>query len=201
VGVSFFLIFIYMRYIVLLLALITLNSCGTYYLQKSPKKPEIKSLLAVTSEGDTIQVSTDDVLKQIKYNSGTYSNWQFYWDNSWYWGSGWYNLYDPYWRWRIYRNNPLYNYNWQPRVPRTQTPKLPPRYRPKRNTPQRVEMNGRRGSTPNVQPNRGRSNQQRTPQYNRPTRSRTTPNVIQRPTQTKTNVGRRSTNSSRVIKQ
>ena len=170
-----------MRYILILLTLITLTSCGTYQLHSVRKQPEIKSVLAVTSEGDTIQVSTDYLTREFRYNSPQYNNWRFYWDNSWYWGNGWYNLYDPYWRLRINRFAP---YRVNPRIRVPQKVEVPQRYRPRTNTPQRVRSATPRGS--NI--NRGRSNQpQRTPQINRPTRTQTTPNV-----QRRTNVGRRS---------
>ena len=175
-----------MRYILILLALITLNSCGVYNIQTRYRQPEIKSVLAITSQGDTIQVPINDIRRQLDVNPGTYSNWRFYWDNSWYWGSGWYNLYDPYWynRYNIYRYNP---YRVNPRIRVPQKVEVPQRYIPRPNTPNRVESATPRGSnTPRVEPNRGRSNQPtRTPQYNRPTRTQTTPNV-----QTRTNVGR-----------
>ena len=178
-----------MRYILILLTIITLTSCGTYQLQSVRKQPEIKSVLAVTSEGDTIQVSTDYLTREFRNNSPQYNNWRFYWDNSWYWGNGWYNLYDPYWRLRVYRYNP---YRVNPRIRVPQRVEVPQRYRPRPNTPNRVESATPRGSnTPRVQPNRGRSNQPtRTPSYNRPTRTQTTPNV-----QTRTNAGRRKNNN------
>ena len=164
-----------------------LSSCGTYQIHSVRKQPEIKSILAITSAGDTIQVSTDYLYREFNQNPYNYSNWRFYWDNSWYWGNGWYNLYDPYWRLRINRYNP-YNLNPRIRVPRKV--EVPQRYRPVPNRPNRVESATPRGSrTPQIQPNRGRTNQQpRTPQYNRPTRTQTTPNVQQR-----TNVGRGNT--------
>ena len=171
-----------MRYILILLALITLNSCGTYQLHSVRKQPEIKSILAITSAGDTIQVSTDYLYREFNQNPYNYSNWRFYWDNSWYWGNGWYNLYDPYWRLRINRYNP---YNINPRIRVPQKVEVPQRYRPVPNRPNSVESATPRGS--NI--NRGRSNQPtRTPQINRPTRTQTTPNVQQR-----VNVGRGNT--------
>jgi len=174
-----------MRYILILLTLITLNSCGVYKLETRHRKPEIKSVLAVTSEGDTIQVSTDYLTREFRNNSPQYNNWRFYWDNSWYWGNGWYNLYDPYWRVRVYRYNP---YIVNPRIRVPQRVEIPQKYK----TPNRVRSATPRGSnTPRVQPNRGRSNQ---PAINRPTRTQTTPNVIRR-----TNVGRR--NTKQIIKQ
>lgn len=176
-----------MRYILILLTLITLTSCGTYQLHSVRKQPEIKSILAITSAGDTIQVSTDYLYREFRDTPGTYSNWRFYWDNSWYWGNGWYNLYDPYWRLRINRYNP---YNLNPRIRVPKKVEVPQRYRPRPNTPNRVESATPRGSnsnSPRVQPNRGRNNApiiNRPPQ--RPTRTQTTPNVQQR-----TNVGRK----------
>ena len=189
-----------MRYILILFIFITLSSCGTYQIQTT-KRPNIESVLAVTSEGDTIQVSTDYLLREFRDNSPQYNNWRFYWDNSWYWGNGWFNNYDPYWNWRISRYRP-YRINPIIRVPQRTTPTLPLRYRNRTNTPNRVESNvrGRRGNTSNVQPNRGRSNQRiGNPNYNRPTKTQTTRNVQSRQTQTRTNVGRG--NNGRPIKQ
>jgi len=160
-----------------------LSSCGVYNIQTRYRQPEIKSVLAITSQGDTIQVPINDIRRQMDVNPGTYSNWRFYWNNSWYWGSGWYGLYDPYWysRYGIYRYNP---YRVNPRIRIPQKVEVPRRYR----TPNRVQSATPRSSnTPRVQPNRGRSNQPtRTPQYNTP-RTRTTPNVIQRPSRTRSN--------------
>lgn len=152
-----------------------LSSCKIY---TYPPQPEIRTLLAVTSKGDTIQVSTDYLRREFQSNPYTYSNWKFNWENNWYYGYGWYNYYDPYWIYRIRPNyynpkikTPVY------RQPKTYLPPPPPRQQSPR--------------TPQVQPNRGRSNQQpKSPQYNRPARTQTTPNVIQRPTQTRSNVGR-----------
>ena len=177
-----------MRYLLILFSVLLLSSCGVYQIQTT-KRPEITHVLAITSVGDTIQVPINDIRRQIDVNPGTYSNWRFYWDNSWYYGSGWYSMYDPYWynRYNIYRYNP---YRVNPRIRVPQRVEIPQRYKPVPNRPNRVESATPRGSnTPQIQPNRGRSNQQpRTPQYNRPTRTQTTPNVQQR-----TNVGRGNT--------
>lgn len=152
-----------MRYYILILLTLILTSCGSYTIV-SNKQPEIKTLLAVTSAGDTIQVSTDYLYREFNQNPYNYSNWRFYWDNSWYWGNAWFYNYDPYWRYRVYRYNP-YRVNPRIRVPNQNTVPLPPRY-----TPRRVESTSPRGRrTPQVQPNRGRSNTQiRKPNYNTP---------------------------------
>ena len=190
-GVSFFVIFIYMRYILFLLALITLTSCGSYRIQQ--RGPEITHVLAITKEGDTLKVPVEDL--QRKLTPDYYDGYRFYWNNSWWMYNDWY--------WNYWYQNPRWFYpRYEIRVPNYRPKVSTPRYIPRPNTPRRVESATPRGSnTPNVQPNRGRSNQQpRQPQYNTPTRTQTTPNVIQRPTQTRTNVGRGTTNGGRVIK-
>jgi len=209
-----------MRYIIILLSVLLLSSCGVYQIQ-TIKRPQITHVLGITSQGDTIQVSVNDIKRQLDINTGSYSNWRFYYDNSWYWGTGWY--WNPYYNgyfnprprldYRFYRNNPNRNYNFNPIIPKkNDDPKIrvpirgprgsnnfiepnrgrnnnSPRVVPPRgnNNPPRVVPPRGNNNSPRVQPNRGRSNQPtRTPQYNTP-RTRTTPNVIQRPSRTRSN--------------
>ena len=146
------------KLLLILLVLISVSSCKIY---TYPPKPEIKSLLAVTSQGDTIQVSTDYLQREFEVNPGRYSNWRFNWDNNWYYGYGWYNYYDPYWMYRIpYRNRIIV----QPR-PKVSTPRYVPRHFDNRPSPPiRRE--------PVVPPSRGRSNvQPRQPQVQQPKQS------------------------------
>ena len=143
----------------MLILLVSISSCKIY---TYPPQPEIKSILAVTSQGDTIQVSTDYLQREFETNPGKYSNWRFNWNYNWYYGYGWYNYYDPYWMYRIPYQNRI---TIQPR-PRVSTPRYIPRHFDNRpETPLR---------TPQTQPNRGRSNNDVRVQP----RTRTTPNVV-----------------------
>lgn len=122
-----------------------LSSCVSY--KQYSKEPDIVSVLAVTSKGDTIQLSTDYLRKEFESNSGNYSNWRFNWQNNWYYGYGWYNYYDPYWIYRIPYQNRIV-------IPKQPQQRYIPRHFDNRpNPPIRRE-----GIV--VQPNRGRSNVQ-----------------------------------------
>jgi len=156
-----------------------LSSCGSYRIQQ--RGPEITHVLAITKEGDTLKVPIQELQRDL--TPDYYEGYRFHWNNSWWLYNDWY--------WNYWYQNPRWFYpRYQVQIPqnrvRVRTPKVPQRYIPRPNTPNRVESATPRGSnTPQVQPNRGRSNQTiRKPQYVRPsnTRTRTTPNVIQRPT-------------------
>ena len=165
-----------MRYFIILFMTLILSSCGSYITQH--RAPEIVSILAINSNGDTIQVSTDYLEREFRTNPGDYSNWRFQWENSWYWGNGWFNYYNPYWY------NPRFYYPQRPIIiqrPRVSTPRVQPQsrrdYNPRSYQPR----------TPQVQPNRGRSNvqpRQITPRVQQPTRSpqRTQPTIRQQQT-------------------
>lgn len=144
------------HFVILILASLLLVGCVTY---RQPARPQIVSVLAIDSKGDTIQVSTDYLEREFRNNPGNYSNWRFQWDNSWYYGYGWFNYYNPYWY------NPRYYYPQRPIIiqrPRVSTPRVQPQ--PRRNyVPRHFEPR-----TPET-PNRGRSNvQPRQPQQNTP---------------------------------
>ena len=112
----------------LLLAFIfvSLVSCGTYMVPRY----EIESVLAVTKQGDTIQVPLSEFKRQ--YNNDIYNNWQFNYGNSWLYWNDWYHRYPSYYSWYYYRP-----YSWTS-------------YRP------RIEQEFR----PRITINRGRSNDQ-----------------------------------------
>jgi hypothetical protein len=132
------------KILVILLLFISVSSCKTYHTQR---EPQIVSVLAINSNGDTIQVSTDYLEREFRNNPGNYSNWRFQWENSWYWGNGWFNYYNPYWY------NPRYYYSQRPIIiqrPRVQSTRPSRTYIPRHFEPR----------TPQVQPNRGRSNVQ-----------------------------------------
>lgn len=167
-----------MRYILVLLLALLLTSCGSYKIQQ--RGPEITHVLAITKEGDTLKVPIQELQRDL--TPDYYNGYRFYWNNSWWLYNDWY--------WNYWYQNPRWFYpRYEITIPRNRVRVQTPRYTPR---PNRVESATPRGSrTPQAQPNRGRSNQQpRQPQYNRPTRTQTTPNVIQRPTQTRSNVGR-----------
>ena len=144
------------HFVILILASLLLVGCVTY---RQPVRPQIVSVLAIDSKGDTIQVSTDYLEREFRNNPGNYSNWRFQWDNTWYWGNGWFNYYNPYFY------NPRFYYPQRPIIiqrPRVSTPRVQPQ--PRRNyVPRHFEPR-----TPQT-PNRGRSNvQPRQPQQNTP---------------------------------
>jgi hypothetical protein len=165
-----------MRYILTILSVLLLTSCLSYRIET--RQPELRNVLGVTTEGDTIQVPMDYFGDRVtpQYN---YDIEYFFWRDSWWlynqnfhsnrWW--WYN--QPVW---IGRPNNIF-------IPRYNSPRQrPQRYQsPTRNNPR---------STPRVQPNRGRSNQTiRQPQYVRPQ------------TQSRSNSNSRTTSGGRVIKQ
>ena len=173
-----------MRHLFILLSILLLTSCGSYRLQV--RQPEITHVLAITKEGDTLKVPIQELQRDL--TPDYYSGYRFYWNNSWWLYNDWY--------WNYWYQNPRWFYpRYQVRIPQSRPRVKTPRYIPNPNTPPRVQSATPRGSnTPQVQPNRGRSNQTRQPQYVRPTRTRTqtTPNVIQRPTRSNNNSPRRS---------
>ena len=156
-----------------------LTSCGSYTYESY--RPKIKSLLAITEEGDTVSVSMREFERQ-KYDTYTRFNWnnQWYWNNwrydfNWGWQPWWFAQPNRYWWGNNLRyTNPSRGYR-TPSRPQTQ---------PQRR-PQRSRVATPRGSRSNYTPQR----QQRT---TTPNRTRTTPNV-----QTRTNVGRGSTGGRR----
>lgn len=177
-----------MRYILIILTTLLLTSCGSYRIQQ--RGPEITHVLALTKEGDTLKVPIQDLQRDL--TPDYYSGYRFYWNNSWWMYNDWY--------WNYWYQNPRWFYpRYQIRIPRNRVRVQTPRYTPQRN---QSVIRGNRSSNLRAQPNRGRSNQQkRTPQYNRPTRTQSTPNVIQRPTRTRSGSGRGTSNNVRRIKQ
>ena len=102
----------------LLLAFIfvSLVSCGTYMVPRY----EIESVLAVTKQGDTIQVPLSEFKRQ--YNNDTYNNWQFNYGNSWLYWNDWYLRYPSYYSWYYYRP-----YSWtsyRPRIEQEFRPRI-----------------------------------------------------------------------------
>lgn len=136
-----------MRYIFIILSVLLLSSCISYRVQT--RQPELRTVLGVTTQGDTIQVPMDYFEDRTpRYN---YDLEYFFWRDSWWLynqrlNNRWWWDYQPYW------GN---GFN-QIIIPRQQ-PRYTPRRQSERRTPTRV-----------IQPNRGRSNQTpRKPQYTR----------------------------------
>ena len=172
-----------MRYLFTILSVILLTSCGSYRIQV--REPQISNVLAITTEGDTIQVPIQALQRNL--TPDYYSGYRFYWNNSWWMYNDWY--------WNYYYQNPRWFYpRYQIRVPNYRPKVSTPRYTPQRQ-PRRVEVPRQsQRRTPQVQPNRGRSNQTpRQPQYVRPSNTRTTP--------ARSNSNSRTTSGGRVIKQ
>lgn len=162
-----------MRFILLILSFVLLSSCGSYRIQQ--RGPEITHVLALTKEGDTLKVPIEEF--QRKLTPDYYDGYRFYWNNSWWLYNDWY--------WNYWYQNPQWFY------PRTQI--VVPRNRTRVQTPR---------YTPQVQPNRGRSNQQsRQPQYVRPTQQRSKVTTPPPTSSNRNSTIRRNTNGGRVIKQ
>lgn len=162
-----------MKYIFLVLSIFLFSSCRlTYYYPANSNN--VERVLGVTSVGDTIQVPVD------YFGDRTSSDYDFnleyfFWRNNW-------MRYDP----TIYNRGWFYNtWWWNPHTPIV-IQNTRPRYTPPRKIQRR---------TPQVQPNRGRSNQTRQPKYVRPSNTRT------QSTPTRSNSSTRTTSSGKVIKQ
>lgn len=129
-----------MRKLLFLLPILLLVSCGSYTIHQ--RQPEISYVIAITNQGDTIQVPIQDL--QRKLTPQDYPGWNFYWNNSWWMYNDWY--------WNYYQPNPRLfaprYYIYTPR-PRVSVPQQPRRvYVPRHVEPRGVES-----------PIRGRSNQ------------------------------------------
>ena len=167
-----------MRYFLALISILFLVSCGTYRVQV--RQPQISNVLAITTEGDTVQVPVQALQRNL--TPDYYAGYRFYWNNSWWMYNDWY--------WNYWYANPRWfapRYYVQTPRPRVSTPRYIPRVQGKRSIPQ-------------VQPNRDRTNQPQTrqPQYNR----RTPPPVpSNRNSSTRSNNNSRTTNGGKPIKQ
>jgi hypothetical protein len=167
-----------MRYILIILSALLLTSCGSYRIQQ--RQPQVSTVLAITNEGDTIQVPIREF--QRKLTPQDYPGWNFYWNNSWWMYNDWY--------WNYYQPNPrlftprYYIYTPRPKVVVPQQPRRT--YVPRHVEPMRVET-----------PIRGRSNQtqprvqQPQPRVQQPTRQpqRTQSPIRQQQTPSKTTRG------------
>ena len=175
----------------LLISLLSLFfiGCGSY---NYSSYYQVENVLAVTKSGDTIQVPLSEIKNNYKYNY--YNNWQFYNGASWlYWNDlyiryPWYNAFNREFFYPQYRYY-LRNSNLRPQ--RT------PIYRPRPNTPNRVNDRPKPGVTSPLPPRPPRTKAGTRPMISRPnnipnTRVRTTPNVIQR-----NNTGRGSSGGNR----
>ena len=169
-----------MRYIFTILSVLLLTSCLSYKIET--RQPQLRTVLGVTTQGDTIQVPMDYFQDRTipRYN---YDIEYFFWrDNWWLYNQ---NLYNRWW----WQNQPY----WRPRPNHILIPRQVPQRQPKRvQVPRQPQRR-----TPQVQPNRGRSNQTiRKPQYNRP-RTTTRPSTpTRRSVPTRSNSNTRSRNGN-----
>ena len=168
-----------MRYILIILFVLLFTSCGSYKIHQ--REPQLSHILAITNQGDTIQVPIQKFQRRLTPQD--YSGWNIYWNNSWWMYNDWY--------WNYWNPNPrLFTpryYIHTPR-PRVVVPQQPRRvYVPRHVEPRGVES-----------PIRGRSNQtpprvqQPQPRVQQPTRTpqRTQTPVRQQQTPKTTNGGR-----------
>ena len=183
--------------VLLLLSVIFLSSCRLSYYY--PSSVRVDKVLGVTQEGDTIQVPIDyfedRAQRQYDFNLE-----YFYWRNDWFLYNP--NIYNRRWFVNNWWWNPYTHWSYPTYIYRPNNV-----WRP-RNQPRRNEVQPRR-RTPQVQPNRGRSNQQRTqvrkPNYVRPnTRGRVTtppPTHSNRNSTVRRSNNSRSSNGRKPIKQ
>ena len=145
-----------MRKLLFLLPILLLASCGSYQIHQ--RQPQVSTVLAITNQGDTIQVPIQEL--QRKLTPQDYPGWNFYWNNSWWMYNDWY--------WNYWNPNPRFftpQYYIQTPRPRVVVPQQPRRvYVPRHVEPRGVET-----------PIRGRSNQpqprvQQPPRQPQPTR-------------------------------
>ena len=129
-----------MRKLLFLLPILLLSSCGSYRIYQA--QPQVSTVLAITNQGDTIQVPIQDLQRNLTPQD--YPGWNFYWNNSWWMYNDWY--------WNYYQPNPRLfrpRYYIQTPRPRVVVPQQPRRvYVPIQPQPTRVTT-----------PIRGRSNQ------------------------------------------
>lgn len=137
-----------MKHIFILFVFLLVTSCGIYNV--TTPEPRITHVLAITSEGDTINMPLEQLRKNETYNS--YDDWRFYYNYNWYLGAGWY-----------YNNSTWYH-------PQLMRYDIPVRIKtPVYRTPKKVQVQ----KIPPTQ-NRGRNN------ITRSTTNRTKPNIYRR---------------------
>src|SRR6056300_262532 len=92
---------------ILALFFVSLSSCSTYTIARY----EVENILAVTKDGDTVQVPLSHIRNNYGYNY--YNDWQFYYGTNWY---SWnhlnfrYPYYSGFYRNFRYYSNPIYYY-------------------------------------------------------------------------------------------
>ena len=97
-------IFIYMRY--LLLCIFFLTGCYTTVNYQRPNT--VTSVLAVTAQGDTVQVPTYQFYTNYQERPSYYTDWRFYWNDMWYNPHNYYTFYNRYpyvWTYTPYKTN------------------------------------------------------------------------------------------------
>ena len=127
-----------MRYIILLLLSFLFTSCGVYQISTTPKV-KITKILTLTSTGDTIAVPLRDFQK---YHFNNYDFNRFNYFPGPYWNSWNYPYYGGY---GLFSNNSWYYRDWYYTPPIYNSPLI----RPQIESPVRVNVNGRRGSSNN----------------------------------------------------
>lgn len=174
-----------MRYIPIILLFLFLTSCKLTYYYPSTQRNQVEQVLGVTTMGDTIQVPVDYFGDRVSRNYD-FNLEYFFWRNDWF-------LYNP----NIYnRSWFVNNWWWNPYTPLGYPTYI---YRP--NNVWRPQTNTKQRRS-DVQPNRGRSNQQsRQPQYVRPSQQRSRVTTPPPTNSNRSSTVRRSTTGGRTIKQ
>jgi len=153
-----------MRYLLLLLPFL-LTGCYTTYdwsYYTGNRQPE--SLLAVTSQGDTVQVPTYQFYTNYQERPTYYNDWRFYYRDTWYNPHSYYTTY-----YRYYWYRPFNTWNYTPYT-------YPSRIEPKRETKPR--SSGTTGRTKTEK--KERSSQPRTTGRSTPPKKSDNPKEPQR---------------------
>jgi hypothetical protein len=118
-----------MKHILIILFVLLFTSCGSYKIHQ--RHPQVSNILAITNEGDTIQVPIQEFQRRLTPQD--YSGWNIYWNNSWWMYNDWY--------WNYWNPNPrLFTPRYYIYTPRVVVPQQPRRtYVPQPTQPRRVE--------------------------------------------------------------
>jgi hypothetical protein len=152
-----------MRYLLILLLLFLSTSCYTS-LEYTRTPNTVTSVLAVTSQGDTVQVPTYQFYTNYQERPAYYNDWRFYYRDTWYNPHSYYSTY-----YRYYWYRPFNTWNYTPYT-------YPSRVEPKRDSKPR--SSGTTGRTKTER--KERSSQPRTTGRSTPAKKSDRPKEPQR---------------------